>query len=286
MFNSNFKVFGKLSFIFFLFLCSISLSSCSPDSQYATSSPMLNVVQEDSAMNELLDSIDALNAKYPSIQTRGAFLSGGLVGLADAAGWAAGGAVGRWAGGAAGSIGGPATAVLGAFVGGRVGPYVCTFLASGAANFACSRLSSRATLNEAKEFQLVSIISNEDSIGFYHNYMMTELNKNREKYVSSDSIDYNLIYEDIVKYLYEIGKYDEALKNPIVKNNIINHVKSICDISEKYKLNPNSDEFISAQCNYLRNKCFLQEEEVKSYRDFNIKLYKKCSALSDDQLKD
>lgn len=145
----------------------------------------------------------------PSSQTRGSFWSGGAVGLADAAGWAAGAGIGRWAGGAAGSLGGPATAVLGAFVGGRVGPYVCTFLASGTANFLCSRKFLRSVSSDEKDFQFVGLVTNEDAIGYYHNIMMTKLNENKNKYVSlSDSVDYGLIYQDIANYLREIGRYD------------------------------------------------------------------------------
>ena len=117
----------KLYLVISLVIFVVFVSSCSSDSQFAVSISDKNVSQEEIAMNNLLDSIEVLNAKYPSSHTRGSFFSGGAVGLADAAGWAAGAGIGRWVGGAAGSLGGPATAVLGAFVVGRVGPYVCHF---------------------------------------------------------------------------------------------------------------------------------------------------------------
>lgn len=201
----------------------------------------------------------------PSSQTRGSFWSGGAVGLADAAGWAAGAGIGRWAGGAAGSLGGPATAVLGAFVGGRVGPYVCTFLASGTANFLCSRKFLRSVSSDEKDFQFVGLVTNEDAIGYYHNIMMTKLNENKNKYVSlSDSVDYGLIYQDIANYLREIGRYDESLEDSCVKEKIINQIKSICLISEKYKTNPDCDELVAEQCDYLKDKCTLPEDDIKN----------------------
>ena len=268
-----------------LLCCVLFISSCASDEQSVLTNTETCIPQEEVAMKALIDSIDVLNAKYPSVKTKGAFLDGGAVGLADAAGWAAGAGIGRWVGGAAGSLGGPATAVLGAFIGGRVGPYVCTFLASGAANALCNRRYTRAVSTNNFEPQLVYVVSNEDSIGYYHNCMMMELQKKQDKYyTSSDRIDFDLMYQDIVEYLHVIGKYDEALDNPVVMSEIINQIKSICDISQKYHLTPVNDDFINEQCNYLKTNCHLQDAEVDLYRDYNVKLYNKCSTLSDSQI--
>ncbi len=277
----------KLYLVISLVIFVVFVSSCSSDSQFAVSISDKNVSQEEIAMNNLLDSIEVLNAKYPSSHTRGSFFSGGAVGLADAAGWAAGAGIGRWVGGAAGSLGGPATAVLGAFVGGRVGPYVCTFLASGAANFLCSRKFLRSATVDEKDFQFVGLVTNEDSIGYYHNIMMTKLNEDKNKYVSlSDSVDYGLIYQDIANYLREIGRYDEILEDSCVKENIINQIKSICLISEKYKTSSDCEELVAEQCNYLKDKCTLPENDIKTYRDFSVRLYNKCISLPNGQLED
>ncbi len=275
----------KTSMSILLLCCVFFISSCSSDEQNILANTEPNISQEEIAMQNLIDSIDALNEKYPSVQTRGAFVTGGAVGLADAAGWAAGAGIGRWVGGAAGSLGGPATAVLGTFIGGKVGPYVCTFLASGAANALCSRSSTRAVSSNHLEPQLVYVVSNEDSIGYYHNCMMTELYNNRDKYYTcTGSVDFDLMYQDIVQYLKIIGKYDEALDNAVVKADIINQIKSICSISEKYQFNPEDDEFINEQCNYLKASCYLQDAEVNLYRDYSVKLYNKCSTLSEGQI--
>ena len=268
-----------------LLCCVFLISSCSSNNQDIQTNTEPYIPQEKIAIKALIDSIDMLNEKYPSVQTRGAFFTGGVVGLADAAGWAAGAGIGRWVGGAAGSLGGPATAVLGTFIGGRVGPYVCTFLASGAANALCSKACTRVVSSDNFEPQLVYVVSNEDSIGYYHNRMMTELCKNKDKYyISNGSVDYDLMYQDIVEYLHSIGKYDEALDNAVIKSAIINQIKSICSISKKYQLNPVNDDFINEQCNYLKTNCYLQDAEVNLYRDYSVKLYKKCSTLSDSQI--
>lgn len=124
-----------------------------------------------------------------------------------------------------------------------------------------------------------------DSIGYYHNCMMTVLYNNRDKYyTSTGSVDFDLMYQDIVQYLKIIGKYDEALDNAVVKADIINQIKSICSISEKYQFNPEDDEFINEQCNYLKASCYLQDAEVNLYRDYSVKLYNKCSTLSEGQI--
>ena len=276
----------KNSSISFALLCSVLfISSCSSDDQITMANTEPYISQEDIAMKALIDSIDVLNEKYPSVQTRGAFISGSAVALADAVGWAAGAGIGRWVGGAVGALGGPATAVLGTFIGGKVGPYVCTSLASGATNAICSRTSTRAVSSNDLEPQLVYVVLNEDSIGYYHNCMMTELYKNRDKYNTiAGTVDFDLMYQDIVEYLHVIGKYDEALDNAVVKSNIINQIKSICAISEKYHLTPVNDEFINEQCDYLKTNCYLQETEINLYRDYSVKLYNKCSTLDDIQI--
>ena len=99
-----------------LLCCVFLISSCSSNNQDIQTNTEPYIPQEKIAIKALIDSIDMLNEKYPSVQTRGAFFTGGVVGLADAAGWAAGAGIGRWVGGAAGSLGGPATAVLGTFI--------------------------------------------------------------------------------------------------------------------------------------------------------------------------
>lgn len=285
MLHSKIMTLRKTSMTFVLSCSMFFISSCSSDEQNIIAQTESQISQEEIAMKALIDSIDVLNEKYPSVQTRNAFFTGGAVGLADAAGWAAGAGIGRWVGGAAGSLGGPATAVLGTFIGGRVGPYVCTFLASGAANALCSRTSTRAVSSGDFEPQMVYIVLNEDSIGYYHNSMMTELYKNRDKYyTSTGSIDFDLMYQDVIEYLHVIGKYDEALENTVVKSDIINQIKSICSISEKYHLEPVNDDFINEQCNYLRTNCYLQDAEVNLYRDYSVKLYNKCSMLSHSQI--
>ena len=285
MLESMIKTYREICKVIFLFCSVFIISSCSSEEQGLMSTKDFDISQEDIAMKNLLDSIDVLNEKYPSTQTRGTFFSGGAVGLADAAGWAAGTGIGRWIGGAVGALGGPATAVLGTFVGGKAGPYVCTFLASGAASFLCPVSSTRTISNSDAESQFVYIVSNEDSIGYYHNHMMAEIQKNRGKYYSSVScVDYDLMYQDIVTYLREIGKYDKALDDAVVKSCIVNQIKSICLISEKYQSNPDSDEFLNEQCDYLKTKCLLQDSEVSLYRDYTTKLYNKCSTINSDQI--
>lgn len=241
------------------------------------------ISQEDIVMKNLLDSIDALNEKYPANQIRGSFWGGFVVGGADMAGASIGGGIGGWLGGLAGSLGGPVGTYLGIVIGQHVGPYICGALASGAANVLFS--SGANTIYNNDDYQFVYIVSNEDSIGYYHNYLMTELNRNKNRYYSaSGSVDYDLMYQDIVNYLHDIGRYDEALEDSIVKHCIINQVKSICLISEKYFSNPDGDELIEEQCDFLKNQCHLQDAEVNMYRNYSAKLLNKCITLDNSQI--
>ncbi len=241
------------------------------------------VSQEDIAMKNLLDSIDALNEKYPSTQIRGSFWGGCAGALADAVGYSAGSGIGSWIGGLVGSLAGPAGTIAGVVIGGHVGPYICGALASGAANVLFNP-GTNVNSNNGPDYQLVYVVSNEDSIGYYHNYIMTELNKNKDRYYSSDSINYDLMYQDIISFLHDIGRYDEALEDTVVKRKIVNQIRSICLISEKYLSNPQSDEFINEQCDFLKNQCHLQDAEVNMYRDFSAKILKKCLTLDNSQI--
>lgn len=276
-----------------LFACGLILSvaSCSYAVHYDSveSKPITqpkNLSSQDQiAVESLLSSISDLNAQYPPVNTRGAFTSNAAVGLADAAGFAAGKRIGAWAGSAIGSAAGPWGAVAGHLVGRKVGPYICTSLASGAAGWLCSKLSTRATIDIDKEFEFVSIISDEDSIGYYHNQMMVKIGNNRSRYIGQlGSVNYELMYNDIVTYCQEIGHYDPSLENPLIKSGIINQIRQLCEISKKYEMNPTNKNFVKEQCEFLKSNCNVSDLEVKLYKDFNVPLYEKCSELSDKHI--
>lgn len=276
-----------------LFACSLvlSIASCSSDDRYdvVASKPVTQTEtlssQDQIAVENLLSSISDLNAQYPSVSTRGAFTSGTAVSLADAAGFSAGRRIGAWAGSAIGSAAGPWGAIAGHLIGSKVGPYVCTSLASGAAGWLCSKLSTRAVADVDKKFEFVSIISSKDSIGYYHNQMMIKIGNNRSRYIDQlGSVNYELMYNDIVSYCREIGQYDPSLENPLIKSGIISQIKKLCEISKKYEMNPTNENFVKEQCEFLKYNCNLSDSEVKLYKDFNVTLYEKCSTLPDNQI--
>lgn len=267
------------------------VASCSSNSQYdsVNTEPITNSeslsVDDQIAVSELIDSINHLNIKYPSMVSRGGFWSGGFVGLADMAGSAAGGAIGGWAGGAIGSAGGPGGAIVGHLVGRKVGPFVCCFLASGVAQMICHVQRKTPDYDIIhKKFELIYVISDNDSIGYFHNEMMGKIANNRARYEQSGTLNYNLMYQDITNYLREKGQYDDALDNPLVKFQIINKIKGICEISKKYESEPISEDFIDAQCEYLKTECNMTDSDIKLYKDFTVALYNKCSSLPDAQV--
>lgn len=283
----NFKITAWL-FCMSLVLC---VASCSSDEQHdvivskPVTQPETLSSQDQIAVKNLLSSISNLNTQYPSVSTRGAFRTNATVALADAAGFAAGGSIGAWAGSVFGSAAGPWGAIAGHLIGRRVGPYVCTSLASGAAGWLCSRLSTRAVAHVDKKFEFVSIISDEDSIGYYHNQMMVKIGNNGSRYINQlGSVNYELMYNDIVSYCREIGQYDPTLENPLIKSGIINQIKKLCEISKKYEINPTNEKFVKEQCEFLKYNCKLSDSEVKLYKDFNVTLYEKCSTVPDNQI--
>jgi len=283
--KNNYKILSMIAVFAIVTVGVFFITSCKSDKKNTMIATDSYVMQEDIAMKNLLDSIDALNEKYPATQIKGSFWGGGAVALADAAGMAAGGGIGGWVGGVAGSLAGPAGTVVGVVIGQRVGPWIGCFLASGAANVIFNNPGPRAISDDGDDYQFVYIISNEDSLGYYHNYMMTEINRNKDRYYSSSgSVDYDLMYEDIVSFLHNIGRYDEALEDSIVKCSIVNQIRSICLISERYISNPQSDELINEQCDFLKNQCYLQDEEVNIYRDYSVKILNKCITLDNSQI--
>lgn len=175
--------------------------------------------------------------------------------------------------------------VAGYLIGRRVGPYVCTSLASGAAGWLCSKLSTRAIADADEKIEFVSIISDKDSIGYYHNQMMVKIGNNRSRYIDKfGSVNYELMYNDIISHCREIGQYDPSLENPLIKSEIISQVKKNCEISKKYEMNPTNENFVKEQCEFLKYDCNLSDSEVKLYKNFNVILYEKCSTLSDNQI--
>lgn len=282
---------NKVTTCLFAFSLAFGVCSCSSDYQYdAVESGSVAQLeglsyQDQIALDGLLNSMNELNAKYPSVNTRGVFLKDGIVGLADAAGYAAGGAIGSWTGAALGSIAGPWGTIAGHLIGRKVGPWVCTFLASGAAGWICSKFSTRTETNTDKEFEFMYVISEKDSIGYFHNQMMAKIKSNQSRYLGlSGTVNYELMYDDIISYLREIGQYDASLEDPLVKLGIINQIKSLCEISEKYATNPTDVHFVKEQCEYLKYNCNLLDSEIKLYKDFSVTLYEKCSTLSNDQI--
>lgn len=239
------------------------------------------------ALDNLLSSISDLNAQYPSSITRGAFCSSGAVGLADLAGSAAGKKIGAWAGSAIGSAAGPCGAVLGYLIGSKTGPYVCTFLASAAAGWICEKLSSRASSDVIREPSLVYMITDNDSIGYFHNKLMVQIGSNRSRYVDiTGTVDYDVMYDDIISYCREIGLYEPVFEDSLVKLAITNQIAQICEISRKYKGDPTNENFIEEQCTFLKHNCNLSDLDIRLYKEFEVELYERCSTLPDELLVD
>lgn len=269
----KFKFYSAIPVIVFMSIFSFSLfSSCKSDEKIDTINPKTIAKRE--AINNLLLSVDSLKAKYPYTQARGFwgnFFRGGAVGAADAGGWVVGSTIGRWCGAAIGSAAGPGGTVIGAVVGGKVGKYVGTFMASGLANAICSSTSSRS-LNPYS-FQFTSIITHNDSIGYYHNKMMQNLVENKVRYFNLEgNINTSLMYDDIIQYLREIGKYDSILEKTAVKNAIISKIEELCMISKRSLLHSNYDKLIEEQCSFLKSDCKVSEDELSLYKKINIDL--------------
>lgn len=160
-------------------------------------------------------SVDSLNLTYNN-GSRGSFWSGFGVAAADAAGGIAGKYAGRWLGGAVGGLlGNPATVVLGAAVGDVAGAIVGAGVASGVANML---LDSAVPLYPDFDNGIPMPVSfNCDSLGFYHNDLMVNLNNQQQNYISSNGFESDLMFQDVVTKSQEYGYYESDFENYYVQ---------------------------------------------------------------------
>lgn len=273
-------------------LLGTGFSSCSNEEEALTPSQPnqeLEILTEENRIS-FYEEFDSLNRIYLTPDSR---VSSGLKGVgtatADLVGEMCGSSVGKWLGGALGSLtGNPVGTVVGVVVGGKVGRFVCGAAASGIAD---AILSSRQMKVTSNTFGLKGCFAfgefldeTTDSMGYYHNVCMLKLNEQRDKYVSSNKVNTNLLYNDVVQYYKTIGIYETGLEDFSFKLAVIHEIETMCETSVQYELgNITQEDLMASYENYLRTIANFSESEITKFKRFAFVLIAKCAEMNEEQ---
>ncbi len=276
----------KKLFVFLLAVISLTLTiGCSTEDFPFNSQPehSKNALSYNVEFQNILHEIDSINVLYDK-PSRGSFKNGFSVTVADNLGALCGKGIGRWVGGAIGSLAGnPFTTAAGAIIGSKVGPYVVSAVASGIANALTSEVRSEQNKSLSVNYSFAfsdNLNSQMDSIGYYHNLCMVQIQKNHSKYTTKGVVDTHMIYDDIVAYYKSIGIYDPILENIEVKNFIVTELTNMGKSSTQCYLGKISEnKLIEIHTEYLKSKVGLTDEEITIHKDFGTKIALQCSRL-------
>lgn len=285
----------KLSNIFALALVvlflALGLSGCTTETEEEQISNLSAETITSTEMQKFLLSVDSLNAQYPAKTSRGNIRNGIAISAADGAGKYLGRLVGRWAGAAIGSTSANPFVVYGASEMGKVvGGFVGSTVASGC-TYAFLHRNRRATSTPYPmanaNFNIDQIGSlKEDSLGYYHNYVMAKIIANEDKYFHSDSVNINLLYDDIILYCNECG-YDASdyISNNNLKVCLLKYIKELISYSQQYEDGLlEEQDLINKQITLLKKECSLNEDETKLYKDFAAQTILQCSKMDEQTL--
>lgn len=124
-----------------------------------------------------------------------------------------------------------------------------------------------------------------DSIGYFHNYTMYELWKNKDKYINANGIDIDLIYNDIVAYAKISGIYDEVLENLSVKVALKEMAMNLSMLTKDIIARDQSyDSLIEQNQSYLQSEYLMFDEELNIFKELIGKIGKKCTQLSQSEI--
>jgi lipoprotein len=282
----------------------VTLGSCTNEEPAIDNvhTDITNQTSDISSFECFMVSVDSVNTKYVGDSSRG-FLSSIAKTAADKGGRLAGQFAGRWIGGSIGAAAGnPATACIGYLAGQKVGGIVGYALASAIADMMMSEYAIRTNTIQDLELkadynikpsEMISLKSRSaeddlqcDSIGYYHNYVMVQVSKNRQRYYIDGSLDINLLYDDIIKFFKEVGVYSEFYAdNKDIKRELLERVNQLALISYQCdKKSTTNEELVNLHCQYLKEKCLLTDEELRVHRDLTLSIANTCTRLSENEI--
>ena len=245
---------------------------------------------EDKNLAVLFNSLDSLNACYPTSTTRGKFWGGAGTSIADNVGRALGGKIGGRVGGTIGSLtGNPMGTIGGYIIGAKFGPMLCSAIASGFANMwlSCSvPNSSTSSLVVKSDMAFKSILDEKDAVlGRDHNIVMGKILTNPNRYGYGIKIDESKLYDDIVENCKKLGYSDSTYSSPEQKEKIIKAVRVIYEPLLKFeKQEIDEREFIEKYVEILTLRYRMDERAVNVFRNFTCKIAFKCAQLNEEQI--
>lgn len=242
---------------------------------------------------EFMLSVENLNSSYLSVvnlnRTRGFWNYAGknfTETAVDNAGRLLGGHLGKHFGCVVGSITGNPVGSIGGYVVGRwagriIGSVVasygvfCLFKSPHIGNFDGSN-SVKVNFYLPDDCEAV-----DDSIGYYHNLVMSRLSEHNDKYIDSNgNPDFNLIYDDCVMILKEYGIYNEEVSKDLsFKENVMSYAKENFILSRDFKLGNISMELFQTRLVEGVKLRGVSEKEVAAFSEFSIKIAETCIQL-------
>lgn len=274
--------------LFFIF-CIISvgvLYNCSCQEEMV---PNDKSIDSGYQVSNFFSAVDSLNLAFSDeYSTRGSFWSGSTKYVADVAGAAVGGYAGSTAGLGLGVVtGNPVVGIAGWAVGRKVGSLACAAIFSGIASYIVDyQVAIDATDNDAAiclwDCNIITQIEGEecDSLGYYHNQIMSRITKDHSKYILSDGINLSLLYDDIIGYCQEYGFDIQVFRHLEIKNGLI-RLACIAADNSKYEF----EEAVLKNCELLHS-LQVPEKRIFIYSNLCITIGQKLSQLSKESISD
>lgn len=281
----------------FYYVCAIAfvftISSCSVSEDDTVSIKQNPQYEVTTGYVGFMSSVDSLNSVYLSgitqNQTRavGKYLRNNFAeSIADNGGRLIGGYLGRNIGCVIGGITGSPIGAIGGYVVGRwAGRIVGSVVASYGASCLFNSLVNR-NINDSDSFKITYYLPNDcetvdDSIGYYHNLVMSELAAHHEKYVDDNgNPDFELIYDDCVNILKENGIYTKDVSQDVnFKKEVISYAKDNYCLSNEFKCGNISDELFKTKLVEDVKSRGLSEEDIAVFSDYAMKITETCVEL-------
>lgn len=301
--TANKSIMGLLTFVFALLLASCSTESIENPSLVTSKEP-LTTTNGQTPLERFYESLDSLNANYSSgsLLSRAPILDNNnnldkvepnnrmSTKTADYIGKIAGGYGGKWIG----RMGGAATGIPGmSFVGGFAGRYIGGIVGSTLFSYLAGKCGNIVSVDDSKMEVTGVLIPSDinpisgDSIGILHNYLMSQLNANKDKYNQPNGgINYGLIYADCVELLKDEGIYNDTIANDVeYRNNIINMAKEISAIANScYGGQISINTMIDKSATLLKSDFNVDDEDIAELKSMTEEILPTCSGMETEEV--
>lgn len=276
------------------------LSSCSSSEEEISNSNV--ILNEQEAYDLFLAQVDSLTLTYtPQANAQSSQNPAKIKALystektvvkrlSDAFGRVVGSWMGKVVGASVGTAMANPVVAVGGYVGGRkLGGVVGSIAASYAAgriydHYASAHSAKRApafTSNAVAFYIPENTTSSEDSLGYIHNQVMAKLAENPERYGRGDNLDYDLIYDDCVRFAKDLGWEDANITyNNQFRTEIVKKTAEVAQLSKLVEQESITLDAYQDSTAVALKKLEVPTEAVALYKDFSIKVAKTSNSMS------